>query len=458
VKRILAIASLTWKSAFRFRLFWILAALLLGAVIGLPLMLKDDGTAKGLTQILLTYTLSCVAALLGIATLWLSCGTLAKDIEECQLQVVTVKPISRWQLWLGKWLGVVGLDALLLALSGVAIFALLVWRAGHLSPDERQIVKEDIFVARASMKERVPDLQPAIEEAVQKRVKEIHPNESELAEIRKQISEEIIAAYTEVPPGYRRQWVIDMHTLSGRTKDEPLQLRIKFHTPILNSEKSFDTAWIIGPPDSQRQVLIRDAFPADSFQEFLVPPHLLDDQGRLFINFINPNDVAVTFPMDDGFEVLYYENTFGVNFVRGLAIILCWLGLLSAIGLAAASELTFPVAAFVAIAVLIMGLSSGTIQTVVDNGTITNWDAQSSGFGHSPLDLIVIPTFRISLKIINLVEGFSPIDCLSSGRSITWGMLGSAVAQIVVLLGGFFALVGIILFARRELATAQGNT
>ena len=37
-------------------------------------------------------------------------------------------------------------------------------------------------------------------------------------------------------------------------------------------------------------------------------------------------------------------------------------------------------------------------------------------------------------------------------------MLARAVAQIVVLLGGFFCVMGILLFSRRELATAQGNT
>ena len=50
-----AIAWLTWKAAFRFRLFLVVAVLLLGAVIGLPLLIKDDGTARGFTQILLTY-------------------------------------------------------------------------------------------------------------------------------------------------------------------------------------------------------------------------------------------------------------------------------------------------------------------------------------------------------------------------------------------------------------------
>ena len=54
MQRIFAILKLTWKAAFRYRLFWVLVFLLLGAVVALPLIIKDDGTARGFTQILLT--------------------------------------------------------------------------------------------------------------------------------------------------------------------------------------------------------------------------------------------------------------------------------------------------------------------------------------------------------------------------------------------------------------------
>jgi ABC-type transport system involved in multi-copper enzyme maturation permease subunit len=457
VKRILAIAGLTWKSAFRYRLFWILAALLAGAVVGLPLLLKDDGTAKGLVQILLTYTLSAVAALLGMATLWLSCGTLARDIEECQLQMVTVKPISRWQVWLGKWLGILGLNAMLLTLSGTAIFVLLQWRAGRLPPGEQKVLRDEIFVARASIKERVPDLNPQIERVFQEQIKRIHPDESQLPELRRQVTEQVKAANTDVLPGLRRWWVIDLHSLPERTRNEAFQVRVKFHAANPNPEATYDTYWFVGPPDSPRVAMIHQVLPPDSFQEFQAPAHLLDDKGRLIIDFYNANDTSLMFPIEDGFELLYYENSFGVNFIRGLTIILCWLALLAAIGLAAASQLTFPVAAFVSMSILLMGLSSGTLQTVVEQGTITSYNSAAGGFGHTPLDLIFVPVFRGALKIIQLVEDFSPIDFLSTGRSITWTMLGLAVAQIVLLLGGIFCAIGILLFSRRELATAQGN-
>src|SRR5690242_3566138 len=155
MQRILAIAWLTWKAAFRFRLFLVLAVLLLGAVVGLPLIIQDDGTARGFTQIILTYTLSSITALLGLSTLWLACGTLARDIEECQIQVVATKPIARWQIWIGKWIGIMSLNAVLLALTGGCVFGLLEWRATKLPAAEQKKLHEQILVARGSAKEQV---------------------------------------------------------------------------------------------------------------------------------------------------------------------------------------------------------------------------------------------------------------------------------------------------------------
>src|SRR5271168_4694652 len=161
MQRLLAIICLTWKAALRFRLFIVIAVLLLGTVVGLPILIKDDGTAAGFTQILITYTLGTITALLGLSTLWLACGILARDIEECQMQVVAVKPIARWQIWLGKWLGIMSLNAALLALSGLSVYLLLQWRAGRLPAAEQKILREEVLVARGSAKP--PDLGQKIE-------------------------------------------------------------------------------------------------------------------------------------------------------------------------------------------------------------------------------------------------------------------------------------------------------
>jgi hypothetical protein len=164
------------------------------------------------------------------------------------------------------------------------------------------------------------------------------------------------------------------------------------------------------------------------------------------------------FPLDDGMEVLFREGNFGSNFVRGLGIILFWMSLLAALGLAAASFLSFPVAAFFSVALLVITFSSGTLSNVVSEGTVMGYDEEKGTKGHSAVDNVVVPAFRGLLDLINLVQGFSPIDSLSTGRRITWAELGLAFSQIVLLLGGLLALFGIVVFSRRELATAQGTS
>jgi len=155
--------------------------------------------------------------------------------------------------------------------------------------------------------------------------------------------------------------------------------------------------------------------------------------------------------------VLYRDGGFGLNFARGLAVILCWLSLLAALGLAAASLLSFPVAAFFSISVLVVALSSGTLSNVVAEGTVTGADHETGEVSGSWIDTVLLPLFRSILAVVKLVEAFSPVDSLSTGRSISWGQLGQAFAQVVLLMGGILALIGIIIFSRRELATAQGH-
>jgi hypothetical protein len=461
MQRILAITWLTWKAALRFKLFLVIAVLLILAVVGLPLVIQDDGTAQGFTQIILTYTLSAITALLGISTLWLACGTLARDIEECQIQVVATKPIARWQIWLGKWLGIVSLNAALLAISGTCVFGLLQWRATKLPAAEQEKLREQVLVARGSAREKdfSTDIDAEAKQILQERLKSSPVTSADLPEVQKQIREQVKASYQVVQPAYTRAWQIDLGFAKNYLKDKPLQMRVKFNAAQKTASGTYLALWQVGVPESARlwQTETPMSLAADTFHEFAIPPNLFDTNGVLTVLFVNPNETALLFPLEDGMEVLYPEGGFALNFGRGLAIIFCWMALLAALGLAAASFLSFPVAAFFSLAVLVVILSSGTLADAVESGTVVGGNEETGVAGHSAADAVLIPMFKGMLAITRLVENFSPIDALSTGRAITWSELGLAVGQIVLLLGGLVALAGIVLFHRRELATAQGN-
>jgi hypothetical protein len=473
MQRLLAIISLTWKAAFRFRLFWVLAGLLLCSVVLLPLLIKDDGTARGFIQIMLTYTLSVVTALLGFSTLWLACGTLARDIEDCSMQMVVVKPIARWQIWLGKWLGILLLNASLLALAGGGIYGLLQWRTARMEKaldqaradkDEKLaahlaaqlgILRNEIFVARGSLKEPMPDLEMEVDRQMEKIKEPLSPEQ--LQETRVQFRERIKAIQQVVPPNHLRRWNIDLGLQRHLLRNQPLFLRVKFYAAQTNLAGTYLGLWQVGPPGSGRASSMPQSLAANTFHEMTIPPNLFDDSGKLTIDFENRNNVALIFPLDEGLEVLYREGGFGLNFSRGLGIIWCWLALLAALGLASASLMSFPVAAFFSISVLLVALSSGTLSNVVQEGTVVGVDHEGGPVAGSWIDLVLIPFFQMILSVVKLAQDFSPVDALSTGRSITWGQFARAFAQIVLLLGGVLAATGMALFTRRELATAQGT-
>jgi len=475
-QRIFAVTALTWKAAFRFRLFWVMAGLLLTSVVVLPVLIKDDGSARGFIQITLTYTLSVITALLGFATLWLACGTLARDIEDCSIQMVAVKPIARWQIWLGKWLGILLLNITLLALAGGTVYGLLHWRTARmeralaqarLAKDDTTathlatqlgILRSEIFVARASLKEPAPDIESEVNNLLRTIPNAGGMPAEQLEETRVQLRERVKAVQQVVPPGHRREWKLDLGLRRHLLQEQPLFLRVKFHAAQTNVTGTYLGLWQVGPFDSPKSRSLPQSLAAGTFHEITIPPNMFEDDGKLIINFVNRNDAALIFPLEDGLEVLYREGGFGLNFLRGLGIILCWLALLATLGLASASLLSFPVAAFFSISLLLVSLSSGTLANVVQEGTVTGLDHETGKGNAALIDFVLIPLFKAILGVVNLVQSFTPVDSLSTGRSITWGQLGQAFGQVVLLLGGMIALAGITLFTRRELATAQGQS
>ncbi len=452
-----SVAWLTVRAAFRYRLVVVLMALLVGAVIVLPMVIKHDGTALGFTQILLTYTLGVITALLSLVTLWLACGTLAQDVDECQMQVVASKPIARWQIWMGKWLGVMLLNAILLSVSTGAVFLLLQWRATQLPGEVQHALRSNVLTARAVVREPAPDLDAKVEELVRLRRSELESKGVNLDEFRMQAREMIKAREQLVPPEYLRRFELDFRGRQDALKDSSIFVRLKFHTPELSNKRPYEIEVVAGPPESAQRVGAFRTLAPETAHEIELGKVVLDARGFLVVEVANRSDTPLIFPIEDGFEVLYREGGFGLSYIRGVVVLACSLGLLAAIGLFAASFLSFPVAAFLATTVLIVGFSSGTLKSVVEDRTVMGFEHDTNTQLYPVVDAVMVPLFDLLLDAVNLVQQFSPIDAVSSGRSVTWGDVARAVLLVIGMMGGVFAVLGITAFTRRELATAQSN-
>lgn len=453
VRGLAAVAQLTLKAAFRFRLVVVLLLLLITVVIVLPMIIKHDGSAQGFTQILITYTLSSITALLGLTTLWLACGTLARDVEDASMQLVCTKPIPRWQVWLGKWCGIMLLNVLFLGITGTTLYVLLYWKASGLPPRQQEILRNEVLVARGAAREPMADYDTQAEELTQKRLKEDPDAKLDPKFVRDQFRETLKAQDQVLPPDSYRVWQIPFGSQAAALANQPLQLRVKFYSPDAAGETTpHQFGWEIGS-EGKPPLRLQNSFAAETPSTFPIGTNLIGANGMLTIVGYNLNKRPVLFPLEDGLEVLYPVGGFGPNFMRGLTIILFWLGLLAAVGLFAASKLQFSVATFVSLSILLLGLSSGTLKQVVEQQGIVGIDSETGMVTkESAINRAAVAVYGTARDVIELVTGYNPVDSLSTGRSITWTRLGQAAFFVVGVAGGLFAGLGIWIFTRRELA------
>lgn len=455
--RILTIARLTIHSAFRYRLVALIVTLLAGVLLGMPYLIKHNGTAEMLTQIVISYSLSLIILLLGLLTVWLSCSTLAKDIQECQMQMIAVKPISRWQIFLGKWLGITTLNACLLLVAGGIVLGILSTESKKLNEEQRDLLHQKILVARGGLKESPPDLSPDVERLFQERINRPGVAEMDHEYIREKVEEEVWALHQIVKPNHLRSWEIDFGWRHRLVKDRPLHLRVKFYAAQNSVSGQYPTLWIVGDPNVGMFWREELNLSPVSYHEIPIPAGLIGTDGILRIQCRNYTESSLIFPVEEDLEVLYPEGSFWLNFARALLLVLIWLGLLSALGLAAASILSFPVASFFVFALITIVFSGNLFHSIVEEGTISPIDEHTGEPTWTKLDWILVPAFATTLELIESVREISPIEALASGRSIPSDKLAWVFLKLGFLVGLPVTGIGIYLFHRNELATSGKN-
>ena len=144
--RIWAVAKNTVRQALRMKVAVIFVILLLVLLPVLGLTATGDGTLKGRLQTFVSYGLSLTSLLLCLLTLIVSVYSVTSDIEQRQIYTVVTKPIRRYQLILGKLLGVIVLDIGLLAVFGGIVYSVArcetgCQRAQSLRHDHRAVAR-----------------------------------------------------------------------------------------------------------------------------------------------------------------------------------------------------------------------------------------------------------------------------------------------------------------------------
>jgi hypothetical protein len=168
-----SIAKHTFAQCVRMKLAAVFVVLLAIALIALPAQMTGDGTLAGQIRAFLAYGTGIALGLLSIMTIFVGASLVSNDIRTKQIFTVAVKPVARWQYLLGRWVGLVLFDAVLLVLAAVAIYATAQYlrgkeatSQGRVQIPDRRAVETEIFAARRLIKPDPLDLNANVEQRI----------------------------------------------------------------------------------------------------------------------------------------------------------------------------------------------------------------------------------------------------------------------------------------------------
>ncbi|MCK5850153.1 MAG: hypothetical protein KAH23_04500 [Kiritimatiellae bacterium] len=458
-RRITAIAIVTVRSAVRSRFVVCMLFLLLLTTITLPMTIKGDGTLAGEVQVLLHYTLGLAGVIIGIASLWIACSCISLEIESRQIHMVAVKPIHRWEIWVGKWFALLAVNAVLLAVSGVMVYALLQWRVSSsgASDVEKLKLREELLVGRRHVIPRAESVHEQAHLVLDKMIAEgrLGPDES-LDATFASIREHLLARKQIVVPGDIRKWEFDIPeafhaTLRGATL---VSLRFTFSSTSRN-RKALNGKWIVSNHKDTEIYAFAIKNYLSGTHTISIPASTLSPGESMSISFANADTEesgTVVFGSDRAVEILARGGSFEANMVRALVVVLCHLALLSAIGLAAGSVFSFPVAVFVASALLAISAIVHYSETSPSVGSCCSHHHGVAREDKSILYKASAQSLRYLAVIVEPAMEIESIGSLSDGILVSSKQMGRAVLVLGIIYPAILGLAAAWFLSRRELA------
>lgn len=453
-RHVLAIARLTLRDAMRSRLLPSVAILLLAVVAGLPFLVSnpDGGAGAGRLFVILQYSMGAILFLLTVATLWASCGAVAGDIADRRLQLVLAKPVHRRDIWIGKWLGIMTQNIILLAFAGVLAGGILRHTWSGLPPDsaERRETGARLLTARIALR---PDMPEEILRRIAGREKTIeredHGHLHAGGKLRAEAEQQVIRSSMIVPPGGS----LFLH-YSGVPRfhaGQPAELRCTFQAS--RPESGFITGFWRIAADSGQSVEVpftnRPGLPV----RILIPP-IGGDPGALTVSIHrtdaqNPSHLLLA-PKGDPPELLVPAGGFEPNLARSLLALLFRLSFVAAIGVTMGCLLSVPVSVFAGFALLIVLHMTGFVATVASTGALVvshHGEVAPSVW----LDRVILHVLTAINGVTAPLEILNPLPALADGRMVPVAFTARAFGILAVLYTVGAAIPGVLLFNRREL-------
>ena len=438
-----AVATNTIKQALRMKIAAVFIVLLIVLLPVMGLSMTGDDTLKGRLQTFVSYSLSLTNFLLCLLTIIVTIYTLTNDIKQRQIYTVITKPIRRYQLLLGKLLGVILLNTALLALFSAIIYTITVYTPRFLDSDEANIihVNNEFFTARAALIPPEVDVTQEVLDTYEKLEKGGQlPSGASRSKIMAELTKRKQLEKRAAVVGQQLVWEFD--NVKVLEPNETMFIRYKYDVSINPPDSQVYSRWEVGDsrqyPAEFATYVRKD--PIRTFRELEVPANLIADDGYLAIKFLNLplNDTTIIFP-PDGLEVLYKADTFGANFIRVVLLILFRLIFLASLSLLASTFLSFPVAILFSLCVLVTAIFSG-------------FCLESFDYLGENLSWVYHYTVRPVILLLPQFDKYSPAKYLVPARLLSWPLLAKVAGLMICIKSFLLLLLALLIFSFREIA------
>jgi hypothetical protein len=453
MRRILAVAQNTIRQAVRLKIAVVFFLIL---IILLPIMgtvMTGDGTLTGRCQTFIAYSLSLTSLLLCVFTIIISIFTLADDINKKQIFTVVTKPIRKSELIIGKFLGVLITDVVLLTICAAVIYAVVTMmpRFTNASEIEKTIANNRFFTARTKLIPPEPDVTAEVEAEYKKlEAKSLLPDNISKKRVIAQLTARKKIEKRSADVSHDIIW--EFENVKPLNPWQSIFIKFKYEVAVTPPDAMIYGQWFVG---DYRQ-LVSGQMPKDevyfynrkdavrTVQEIEVPANAIAPDGYLAVGFNNPvlNNSVVIFPPEAGLEVLYRSGSFLSNYIKSIILILVRLIFLAALGILCATFLSFPVAMLVCLVVYCSGSISGFV-----NESLSKL-GENVGF-------VYAYTIKPLLSLMPQLDKLNPAKYLVPAEVLHWSTIAEVFTFTVVIKAFLLILIALIVFSYREVAKIQ---
>lgn len=499
---VLGVARTMLDEAIRQKVGLIFVVILVVLVPMLPLILSDSRLEYRVSNFL-RYSMFVTGMLLSVMTILLAARSLATDMDSKVSYTTLVKPVPRWQYLLGKWLGIMMLNAVLLAVAGVGIYTFTRVLTRDVQRDAMDVldaaaVTEQVLTARVGVvpSEAQPgELRALVEARLDQLRKNLRPSDLDYdvyfspatgqavpfdalpESVRIELQNAAVSDWLSIPDrGSKTYRFTGLEDAASYT--DLVQLRFKPEARgSAPPDKKVQLFFRVNGREYRNPATVNGMVPRlaeDRFHVLYIPTEVIGEDGVLELEVFSggrgaPPQPSISFNPADGLQVLYRVGGFETNLVKALAMLWVRLMFLAMLGLAAATFLGFPVACMLCGLVFVAAAGSAYLaESLKQYGSFPKdslpmwqqvlgfFDVVQTKIGegkyYDAFKAVIRLIGELFTAMVPSLGDYNPAPMLADGRAITLGALGSAAAKVGGLWTGVLGLVAAAIFHRREVA------